>query len=210
MNEVIEYEEVNPINRWDIINKLIEKNNYKDYLEIGIANPSNNYLKILIENKTGVDPNPERLADGVQVQTSNEFFYANEKKFDIIFVDGLHKDFQALMDIENALKVLNDDGVIVVHDCFPRDEITVSEDPQWHISQAWCGTVFRAWIKLRASRDDLSMYVVATDCGCGVIHKGSQEVIEAPDEITWDWYKDTYETALNLKSVDEFYALEGV
>jgi len=204
----IEYVEVNPINRWDIINKLIDKNNYKSYLEIGISNPNDCYLKIKAEDKVGVDPHPLAMAEGVQVQTSNDFFYSNKKKFDIIFVDGLHKDFQAILDIENGLKILNEGGTIVVHDCFPRDEITVSEDPQWHISPAWCGTVFRAWLKLRASRDDLSMYVVATDCGCGVIHKGSQEVIEAPDKITWDWYKDHYETALNLKSVYDFYEIE--
>ena len=44
----------------------------------------------------------------------------NDKKFDIIFIDGLHHYEQVIVDINNALSVLNDNGHILVHDCLPR------------------------------------------------------------------------------------------
>ena len=44
------------MNRTEIINRLIEKSNYKNYLEIGLDNPDNNYNHIVCENKECVDP----------------------------------------------------------------------------------------------------------------------------------------------------------
>lgn len=43
------------MNRTDIINYLIEQNQYVNYLEIGLDNPNKNYTKIKIENKESVD-----------------------------------------------------------------------------------------------------------------------------------------------------------
>jgi len=43
--------------RWDIINALIEKNNYKSYLEIGYYKGWS-FDQVKCENKTAVDPNP--------------------------------------------------------------------------------------------------------------------------------------------------------
>ena len=42
--------------RTDIINHLIQKNNYKTYLEIGVRDPSGNLDLIKVEHKDGVDP----------------------------------------------------------------------------------------------------------------------------------------------------------
>ncbi len=59
--------------------------------------------------------------------TSDEFF-ANppeiliEKGIDLAFIDGLHTYEQSLRDVENCLKYLNPDGIIVMHDCLPSSE----------------------------------------------------------------------------------------
>jgi predicted O-methyltransferase YrrM len=50
-----------------------------------------------------------------------KLFAKNTKKFDIVFVDGLHIEEQSTKDIHNALKVLNENGTIVVHDCFEQE-----------------------------------------------------------------------------------------
>ena len=60
--------------RTNLIQQLINKQNYKDYLEIGCDNDEN-FAKISIENKIGVDP----LKGGTMRMTSDEFFKNNKK-----------------------------------------------------------------------------------------------------------------------------------
>ena len=72
--------------RWDLINEIIIKKKYTDYLEIGCFD-NDCFSKININNKTGVDP----LKGGTIKKTSDEFFKTNSNKFDIIFIDGLHE-----------------------------------------------------------------------------------------------------------------------
>ena len=66
--------------RWDLIQYLISKNKYSDYLEIG-CDQDQLFSKIKIENKVGVDP----YSGGNVRKTSDEFFKYNKNKFDIIF-----------------------------------------------------------------------------------------------------------------------------
>ena len=73
-------------NRLDLINHIIKKNNYKQYLEIGCHNDEV-FNKIEID-KIGIDP----ISGGNFRGTSDEFFEKNQKKFDCIFIDGLHVD----------------------------------------------------------------------------------------------------------------------
>src|SRR3989344_7865884 len=110
--------------RIKLINLFIKLNNYEKYLEIGVNTPnqpgySHDSINVKIEH--GVDPN----VDTTYRMTSDDFF-ANHisMKYDIIFIDGLHLFEQAYRDIINSLKYLNDNGVIVVHDCNPIKEIT--------------------------------------------------------------------------------------
>ena len=43
--------------RYEIINRIIQTKNYKDYLEIGVRD-GECFKEIRCLNKTGVDPNP--------------------------------------------------------------------------------------------------------------------------------------------------------
>ena len=84
--------------RWDLIEYLIEKNNYSDYLEIG-CDQDQLFSKIRINNKKGVDP----VSGGNIRKTSDDFFQANDEMFDIIFIDGLHTYDQVKKDILNSV-----------------------------------------------------------------------------------------------------------
>jgi len=48
---------------------------------------------------------------------SDQFFRSipEDKTYDLVFVDVLHLEAQALRDIENSLKHINPSGTIVVH-----------------------------------------------------------------------------------------------
>ena len=48
--------------------------------------------------------------------TSNEFFFNNSKKYDLIFVDGDHSSDQVKIDIDNSWKILNKGGYLILDD----------------------------------------------------------------------------------------------
>lgn len=177
--------------RTDIINQLITDNNYQSYLEIGVYDKIN-FNAVKCRNKTGVDPEPKVRAS--HVMTSDDFFASNKKKFDIIFIDGLHHAEQVRRDIENGLKYLSPNGSIVVHDCNPTTE-EMQHVPR--IQGEWTGDVWKAWCKLR-SRTDLKMFVYDCDYGVGVIQKGHQDRVRIPNNATFNEFKINRKEWLNL------------
>ena len=72
---------------------------------------------------------------------SDSFFKTNKSRYDMIFIDGDHRFDQVKKDIVNALSVLNYDGVIFVHDTFPKGEIYKIDDK---CSDSW---KVPAWIR---------------------------------------------------------------
>ena len=63
----------------DLLNYLIIKNNYKSYLEIGVAD-GKNLQSVIVEHKVGVDPSP--ILPGVYRMTSDDFFKTNSETFE--------------------------------------------------------------------------------------------------------------------------------
>ena len=89
-----------PLNygRIELIDYLIKKNKYTDYLEIG-CDRNQSFSNIKIKKKVGVDP----VEGGTHQMTSDHFFSINKDNFDIIFIDGLHEYSQVMKDIKNSL-----------------------------------------------------------------------------------------------------------
>ena len=187
------------VTRTDIINALIKKYNYKTYLEIGVQK-GKNFQLIECEEKTGVDPDPNSKA--TVFSTSDDFFKASieeNRKYDIIFVDGLHHSEQVHKDIASALLCLNEGGTIVCHDMKPTTE-AMQRVPRVQIE--WTGDCWKAWVKLRRYRDDLSMFVMDTDYGCGIIRKGSQQLLKINTTIEFDNLVKNYKEWLSLTPAD--------
>ena len=113
--------------KYDIINSNIEENS--SYLEIGVGR-GYTFQNIKSKNKVGVDPAPkleeneewDKNGGQVVLETSDDFFNENKKKFDCIFIDGMHKIDYILRDFINSLKVLNKDGKIFISDILPTTE----------------------------------------------------------------------------------------
>ena len=171
--------------RFDIINKIIKKKKFESYLEIGCQSDVN-FSKIIIKNKIGVDPQ----SGGTHRMTSDDFFKQNKSIFDLIFIDGLHVYEQVLKDIENSLKVLNDNGVILIHDCLPA-KIWHQTIPQTHSS--WNGDVWKSIVKSR-TRIDIDTYTIEADQGLGLILKRENK----------DLLVDKIENFKNLKFRDYY------
>lgn len=185
--------------RWDIINTLIKKNGYNTYLEIGVRD-GGCFEQIKAEYKDGVDPNPIRRAIKLVEYkiTSDAFFSYTPKKWDIIFIDGLHECGQVLRDIKNSLKHLNQGGVIVCHDMSPQTEvaqITPSIVASW---APWNGDCWKAWVQMRC-KGGLSMYVIDTDHGCGIIKvDNSVKPLKIKEQLTYANFDKNRNEWLNL------------
>ena len=154
------------MNRYDIINRFIQERDYKSFLEIGTAQ-GETFNRVQAEVKVSVDP--DKRTNATYVMTSDEYFskrkYHKNQQFDIVFVDGLHTAEQAYRDVQNAIKHLSSNGVIIMHDCHPT-----TEDMQkpFHGQHFWTGDVWKAFFKLR-SKLTAMMYTLDYDFGCGVI-----------------------------------------
>ena len=190
------------MNRLDLINYLAKCNDARFYLEIGVDKGSV-FNNVNITYKVGVDP--DKKSHATVYSTSDNFFLTNKQYFDIIFIDGLHFSDQVYRDIENSLNFLNPNGFIVCHDLLPHNEI-IQRVPRE--TNEWTGDCWKAWVKLRRSRSDLSMCVVDTDYGCGIIKFGSQHIIcvKDTDLIYGNFTKHKHEW-MNIISVEELVLL---
>ena len=148
--------------RFEIIQKIIDKKNYKTYLEIG-CDKNLNFSKIKIDNKIGVDP----VSGGTLRMTSTDFFKNNKDFFDCIFIDGLHIYDQVRKDILNSLNFLKSNGTIILHDCLPS-KIWNQIVPR--IYGHWNGDVWKAIVEAR-TYVDVDTYTCKADHGLGIILK---------------------------------------
>tara|TARA_B100000989_G_scaffold58614_1_gene39890 strand:- start:4750 stop:5427 length:678 start_codon:yes stop_codon:yes gene_type:complete len=185
--------------RIELIDYLIKKNNYSDYLEIGCDN-NQLFSKVVIKNKIGVDP----FSGGNIRKTSDQFFLENKKKFDIIFIDGSHIYQQVKKDILNSVNFLNDNGVILVHDCMP-DSLSKQAVPRYRMQ--WNGDVWKAIVDLRKNKD-LNIFTCEIDQGIGIIKKEKNtsilEINKSISKLKFSDYFKNYRQYLRVISLEEF------
>lgn len=198
----------NNATRMDVLNFLIEKFGYKNYLEIGVQSGAC-FITVKAPLKVGVDPNPTSQA--TLKMTSDDFFAQNRSKgkdkqmFDLIFIDGLHEAPQVYRDIINALEVLNDGGTIVCHDMLPSTE---ERQMVPRMQAIWNGDCWKAFVQLRASREDLAMATIESDEGLGIIMVGEQELINIENiELNWKSFCENSRVWMNPISVQEFQSI---
>jgi hypothetical protein len=200
--------------RYDLINYIAEQYDSNDYLEIGV-NDGSCIRKIRIPNKDGVDPSPNsELGFGepvpeINYQVTSDYFFDNYayKKYDVIFIDGLHHAEQVDVDIQNSLKYLNDGGFILLHDCNPP-EYEIQLVPRQ--TGIWNGDVWKSIVKLRCTDPSLEINVIDTDWGIGLIKKGEQEIYtkaSLEECLEWNYFDKNRDELLNIILVDEFYKM---
>jgi hypothetical protein len=125
------------VNRIKAVQQALDGRVKPVYLEIGVSRGTA-FRRITADEKIAVDPafklsaRSRRLAD-VKARATHYFektsdaFFANETAFldqrgiDVALIDGLHSYGQVVRDVENTLRYLRDDGVIVLHDRNPAD-----------------------------------------------------------------------------------------
>ncbi len=189
--------------RWDLIEYLIKKYNYTNYLEIG-CDRDQLFSKVKIQNKIGVDP----FSGGTVRKTSDKFFLENNEKFDIVFIDGLHIYSQVKKDILNSVQCLKPNGIVLVHDCMP-DSIGKQAVPRYKMQ--WNGDVWKAIVDLR-QHDNLEIFTCEIDQGIGIIsNKKNSSILKLDIPINKIKFKDYYYNykeymrVINLKEFKEIF-----
>ena len=180
--------------RQTIVQEIIDFKNYRSYLEIGCyKNDLFNIVKC--DLKIGVDP----VSGGTLRKTSDQFFKNNTQTFDIIFIDGLHHYHQVKRDIINSLDILNNDGIILLHDCLPKN---VYEQTVPRCKNIWSGNVWKAIVECRTKKH-IDTYTCYADHGIGVIFKRNNRnllnlEIDDFDKLKFKDYFYNYNKYMNI------------
>ena len=157
---------------YEVITEIVKGCAFESLLEVGIgAGLLAGKLKDrcpLLKQITGMDikdgePPPEGV-EWIREVSSDEFFRTDERTWDCIFVDGDHMRPQATRDVVNAMRVLNDDGLIFLHDTYPPDT-----HPQT-ASDIVCGDVYKTYLAL-AERTDLEVVTLPLWCGLTIVRR---------------------------------------
>jgi hypothetical protein len=221
------------MDRIKIIKYLLKQKKSKNYLEIGVFN-GHVFFKVKSKFKIAVDPefqfdflrkfgktllNPYNLFNKYFLKTSDLFFsevapnLLLNKKIDIALVDGMHEYHYALRDVENTLNYLDNDGIIIMHDCNPLTEeasITFSEWEAKGMTGTWNGDLWKTIVHLRSVRKDINVFVLNCDHGLGIIAKRKPEntLNFSADEInalTYQEFNANRNEWLNLKNADYIF-----
>ncbi|MEK7859327.1 MAG: class I SAM-dependent methyltransferase [Elusimicrobiota bacterium] len=204
------------MDKGDVIQAVISKTKARTYLEIGVADGTS-FFPLKARRKIAVDPrfaitraarlkwsfkNPFNAMAEFHESTSDLYFERNPaERFDVVFIDGLHTYAQSLKDALNALDRLNDDGVILLHDCLPphraaahpspltREQAAELNIPGW--TGEWCGDVWKTILRLRSGWDNLKVCVLDLDYGLALVARGKPDSLLDLTESDLD--KMTYE-----------------
>jgi hypothetical protein len=232
---------MNRINRIKVVRQALSGRQKPVYLEIGVSR-GRAFRRIAADEKIAVDPlfqlspRSRRLADEKARAThyfemTSDDFFENEANFleqrgvDVALIDGLHTYQQVVRDVENTLRYLRDDGVIVLHDCNPATasmgfpaasyEDFCARNSWWSTLLGWTGDVWKGIVQLRSARDDLHVAVLDCDYGVGLVRKGPPESRlsysdERIESLTYADLAADREGLLNLKPpayVSDFLAV---
>ena len=185
--------------RLEIVSETIKKKKFSTYLEIGcFDNQLFNQINI---DKTGVDP----FKGGNIKLKSDQFFKINKKKYDCIFIDGLHTYEQVKKDIVNSINCVDENGIIFIHDCLPNN---VYEQNVPRSTYIWNGDVWKAIVEMR-TKEDFQTYTINADYGIGVILKKKNQNLLKINETNFKKlkFKDffyNYKKWMNIIEYEEF------
>lgn len=203
--------------KYDLINELARIHGYRSFLEISTSRSGYSYCDrdqsrfdvcrrlsyLTPDDWTDGEPVDYRCSDHDSSECLRQI-QVQGLSFDIVFVDGCHEYECSRRDIEAALNLVNDNGVIVLHDCLPHNKANC---PPFRGDMAswWLGVTYKAYIDALIARNNLWYCTVDTDVGCGMIRsiqktRRYKRIVEA-DEVcihAWRSAGDNYDAVYQI------------
>ena len=158
----------------NLIKWLVRLTNCQSYLELGVDDGKNIYLiREHVDKCVGVDIF-DRLSDKNKIEynlmSTDEFFNKNDETFDIIFIDANHGWRYVRRDFENSLKILNEFGIIFLHDTDPIHEVMI----QFH----YCSDSYHINDYIYANHPELDIITLPVcDMGLSIVKRKNDKRI---------------------------------
>lgn len=169
------------LKKTDIVDTLSRLLSLKSYLELCTPSTGGKFLEIRADQFKEVNRlmylAPFSFDDGLRIDFRSpdesidgalEEFEKSGSAVDICLVDGWHTYSTASRDIAAMYKILQDGGILVVHDCFPPDR--EAAQPTFRRG-GWCGVNYKAFLDFVLVERTADYLTINSDYGCGVIVK---------------------------------------
>jgi hypothetical protein len=167
--------------KFDLINELARIHGYRSLLQISTSRTCYAYgqrdqshfevcrrLSYLTpDDWTDGEPVDYRCADRDTSECLRQI-RAQGLSFDIVFLDACHEYECSRRDIQDTINLVNDNGIIVLHDCLPDNQANCPPF-RGDLASWWLGVTYKAYLDVLIARKDLWYCTVDTDCGCGMI-----------------------------------------
>jgi hypothetical protein len=153
-----------------VLAKIHERLKPRTYLEIGVESGATLSLARFSELAIGIDPVPyairHPLPAGARLfrEKSEDFFairtresVLGERRVDLVFIDGMHRFENALLDFVNAEQWCKSNAAIVFHDCAPIFAPTAARERR---TRFWVGDTWKTVLALKRHRPDLRVRTV--------------------------------------------------
>jgi hypothetical protein len=167
---------------------------------------------VRVEQRWAVDPKPQfdqdNLPKGVVFKKleSDSFFelVADDQKYDLVFLDGLHTWQQTYKDLMNTLNHAHPHTIVIIDDVVPDDALAAfpdwdealkMKDAAGNSDGRWQGDVFKVLLIIQDHHPELEFCVV-----------GKSEVGDNPQAIVWKRDADVVAfDSENLLQMNDFY-----
>lgn len=139
----------------------------QSYLELGLYH-GETISKIYPHVKTcvGVDIINVDIPGIFCKGTTDEFFEYNKNKitFDAIFIDADHRFSSVKRDLENSLQILNENGIIFLHDTDPDDTYLLKDE--------YCSDSFKIIDFIFDTHPELNVVTLPIiNCGLSIVNR---------------------------------------
>jgi Methyltransferase domain len=196
----------------------------RTYVEIGVWAGDTLELAQTGTTAIGIDPQPRvenDLPSHIRVvqATSDDFFRNRDvraelggRDIELAFIDGMHRFEFVLRDFMNLEASSTPDGLILIHDSYPRDAASAERD--WTPGMDfWTGDVWRAVVALRRHRPDLEVSTAASppsgltlvrglDPSSRTLHERYDQIVGEMLEYDFESFEPAKDSELNLIAGD--------
>jgi hypothetical protein len=182
------------VSRAEVVQALVNLYDDPSYLEIGVY-LGETFRAVKAKRKVAVDPafkiSPKDREIGESVayhEVSSDIYFgeiaSSDKKFDVIYLDGLHTFEQTLRDLLNSEAYLKPNGVVIIDDVVPNSYLSSLRDFQTfeEVRRAtgsedgsWMGDVFRLVFFIDAFFQQYSYATVSENHGQLVLWRDRRE-----------------------------------